>query len=140
MKKIAYYFDYLFYCTYNFLMKIRKTNDRVDDVVWAFSGLITIPIFSSFFMIWGLLFKNKILDIKPNLKFLSIIAFALAFSSLFVIDKYFTYNSRYKKIINDFGKIPSKKELTIGFIFFSICTGMIGIVALTMFLFMKVTH
>lgn len=140
MKKLTQTFDYLFYCTYHFMMKIRKTEDRVDDVVWIFSGFFSIPLFGIIFQLWGYFFENKVVNTRPNFSYLGALALILAFGSIYITDKYFTNNAKYKAILIQYGKYPSKKDLITGFLFFCFCVGIVGVVAIAMFLFMKLTH
>lgn len=122
------------------MMKIRKTKDRVDDVTWIFSGFFSFPLFGFIFQIWGYLFEKGLLKTRPIFSYLGGLALVLAFGSIYFTDKYFTKNDRYKEILVRFGKIPTKRNLITGFLFFCFCAGIVGIVAIGMFLFMKLTH
>ena len=104
MKKVAQYFDYLFYCTYHFMMKIRKTKDRVDDVTMLLSLLISAPLFGFIFQLWGYLFERKLLETRPSLPLLNILILILVFLSSSLTDNYFTRNERHKKIFKNFLK------------------------------------
>lgn len=140
MKKEKQYFDYLFYCTYQFMVKIKNSRDRVDDVVFLLSTLFSFPLFGIVILLRGFFFEKGYTATKLPHSAMSIIAIILVFGSMYFTDKYFTKDDRHQKIITFYGVKPTKKHIIIGFFFFTFCVSMVGVVALGMFLFMKITH
>ena len=140
MKKEKQYFDYLFYCTYQFMLKMKNSTDRADDVAFLFSTLFSFPLFGIVILLRGFFFEKGYTETKLPYSAMSVIAIILVFGSMYFTDKYFTKDDRHQKIIALYGAKPTKKQIVIGIFFFIFCVSMVGIVAIGMFLFMKITH
>lgn len=116
MRYFSRLYDYLFYCTYHFLSKVRKTSDREDDVTWAFSLLWIIVLFALTMQVIRFLYFENLISWRPTIPFFFGLAVGLTAICMYLNHLIFIHKDRYKQILTFYGKDPSRKDIVIGLI------------------------
>lgn len=122
MKRLFKFYDYLFYCTYHFLNKIRKNGEREDDVVWVFSGFLTFIGIILVLEVFRLLIFTQVIHWRPPVPLMMIIALGLVALTMYLNRRYFLKENRFLFILEEYGPEPSYKHIIVGVISFIIAT------------------